>query len=297
MKTVLSHILGLLLLWSSAVCAHDVVVVQSLPVKPYDEAARGLRSACKGEVKQIVLSELQGEDVLRVIQESSPRLIVAVGAEALAKVKKIRQTPIEYLMVLTPPASVQAQPNVTGVSMTIPPERYLAILEKALPAARRIGLVYDPTKSGTFVRRAQQTARSMGFELIAREARTPREVPNLLQGMKGAIDAFWMIPDTTVVTPESVEFLLLFAQESRLPVMTFAAKYVEMGALFSLDLDPFDLGKQAAEMANRMLAGEAAADIPRSDARKGVTRFNRSVAKRLGVNPDEAERSGPSERK
>lgn len=294
-KTLLTILLGIILLQGDA-SAHEVLVVQSMAVKPYEEAVRGFVGTCKGTMKRIVLSAQQGSDLARIVREEPPRLIVVLGAEALAQVKKFKQIPVVYLMVLNPPVAAQEQQRITGVTMTIPPERYLTVLKKALPDARRIGLLYDPKKSGPLVRRALQASRAMGFEVVSREVRSAREVPALLEAMRGAIDAFWMIPDPTVLTPDSVEFLLLFAQENLVPVFSFAEKYEKMGALFSLDVDPVDMGKQAGEMANRLLGGTPVDELPRVDARRAVLRFNRSVARKLGVNPDEIERGWSSER-
>ena len=92
-----------------------------------------------------------------------------------------------------------------------------------------------------------------------------------------------MIPDATVVTPETFEFLLLFSQQNRMPIVTFAGKYVDTGALVSLDIDGFDLGKQAGEMANSILDGTRVSDIPNTEARKAVLKVNRKVAKKLGI--------------
>ena len=102
--------------------------------------------------------------------------------------------------------------------------------------------------------------------------------------MKGSFNLFWMLPDSTVVTPETFEFLLLFTQQNRTPVVTFAGKYVNTGALASLDIDGFDLGKQSGEMANRVLDGTRVSDIPTAEARKSVIKINRKVASKLGIN-------------
>jgi putative ABC transport system substrate-binding protein len=59
---------------------------------------------------------------------------------------------------------------------------------------------------------------------------------------------------------------------------------VETGALISLDIDGFDLGKQAGEMANNILGGAAVSELPNVDARKAILKVNRNVAKKLGIN-------------
>ncbi|HEY6009616.1 MAG TPA: ABC transporter substrate binding protein, partial [Geobacteraceae bacterium] len=157
-KTLLTILLSIILLQGAA-SAHEVLVVQSMAVKPYEEAVRGFVGTCKGTMKRIVLSAQQGSDLARIVREEPPRLIVVLGAEALAQVKKFKQIPVVYLMVLNPPVAAQEQQRITGVTMTIPPERYLTALKKALPDARRIGLLYDPKKSGPLVRRALQASR------------------------------------------------------------------------------------------------------------------------------------------
>jgi putative ABC transport system substrate-binding protein len=68
------------------------------------------------------------------------------------------------------------------------------------------------------------------------------------------------------------------------PVVAFAGKYVDEGALASLDIDGFDMGKQGGEMANRILDGIRPADIPNTEARKAVLKVNRKVAQKLGIN-------------
>jgi putative ABC transport system substrate-binding protein len=105
--------------------------------------------------------------------------------------------------------------------------------------------------------------------------------------MKGKIDAFWMLPDLTAITPETVEYLLLFSLENTIPILTFAEKYVELGALMSVGIDAFDIGTQAGEMAENILSGRDVKNIQRVDARKAVISINLKVARKLGITIDE----------
>ncbi|HYS44194.1 MAG TPA: ABC transporter substrate binding protein, partial [Geobacteraceae bacterium] len=159
---------------------------------------------------------------------------------------------------------------------------------------RMVGVICDPAKSGYLVKRAQQAARGRGIELAVREVQTPRDVPDALTSLKGIVDALWMFPDTTVVTPETVELFLLTSQENRFPVIGFAGKYVEMGALTALDIDSFDQGRQAGEMAAHILNGSAVADLPGAEARSTTVKVNRSVARKLGISLENIDRLNPS---
>jgi putative ABC transport system substrate-binding protein len=244
---------------------------------------RGFRSVCKADPKTVVLADAEGVDIVRMAREEQSRLILAIGADALQRVKKIRDIPIIYLMVLNPEKIAGGGKNVAGIGMNIPPEKYLSLIVSLKLPKPRVGLLYDPAKTGAFVKRIQQTARTRGIEIIAKEVRNPREVPELLAEMKGSCNLFWMIPDATVITPETVEFLLLFSQQNMTPIVTFAGKYVDTGALVSLDIDSFDLGKQGGEMANKILDGTRVSDIPNTEARKAVLKINRKVARKLGI--------------
>jgi putative ABC transport system substrate-binding protein len=232
----------------------------------------------------VLVAEAERTDLLRMVHEERPRLILAIGADALHKVKKFRNISIIYLMVLNPEKITGGGKNIIGVDMNIPPEKYLDLMERLNLPKLRVGIFYDPAKTGAFVKRIQQAAGTRGIGIMAREVRYPRDVPELLTELKGSCNLFWLIPDATVVTPETVEFLLRFSLQNGTPVVTFAGKYVDAGALASLDIDAFDLGKQGGEMANRILDGTRVSDIPYTEARKAVVKVNRKVAKKLGIN-------------
>ena len=272
-----------ILLGTTAARAHDVLVVQGLRVKPFDEAFRGFRNVCAADAKRVYLSDLDNADIGRLVREEKPHLILAIGADALTRVQKVKGIPILYLMVLNPQTIVHGNGNATGVAMNVPPEKYLDLLTRISPAPKKIGLVYDPSKTGRLVKRAQQAARERGMEITTLEVSRPNEVPKALDAMKGMVDALLMLPDTTVVTPETVEFFLLFSQNNNIPVITFASKYVEMGALLSLDIDGFDQGRQAGEMAQQILNGAAVSAVPGTEARKTHVKANRNVAKKLRI--------------
>jgi putative ABC transport system substrate-binding protein len=275
-------LLSLFFLVPSA-AAGDLLVVQSLQIKPYNEALQGFRSVCTGKMHKLVSSELTEADVVGKARKNKPDLILAIGLDALAKVRSIRDVPIVYLMVLNPQSLVQDAVNITGVSLNIQPEKQLATLGQVLPQARKIGLLFDPDKSGTFVRRAQNVAAAMGIDLLTKNVHSSRAAAAALEGMKGKIDALWLLPDTTVVNPKTIDLLLLSAIEDRIPVFTFSGKYAEKGALLALEVDAAEAGRQAGEMANRITAGTDIHDIGRADARGGVLTVNLIIAKKLGI--------------
>jgi putative ABC transport system substrate-binding protein len=170
--------------------------------------------------------------------------------------------------------------------MNLPPEKQLNELLAALPAVNDIGLLYDPDQTGVFVQGVREAAVKRGVNLTATAVRSSRDIPLHLNNMKGKVSIFWMLPDITVITPETVESILLFSLENKVPILTFSEKYLEAGAMLSIGIDPFDIGCQAGEMAQKIFSGSGVIGGQHVDARKALMSINLKIAGKLGINID-----------
>lgn len=293
MRKLLFFLIFIIIFNSSlAQAGPEIAVLQSMQVKPYEEALSGFRQACHRQIRKLVLSDMRGSDVVKKINDLSPRMVLAVGRQALSEARKMQDIPVVYLMVLNPQAILSGEQNITGVSMHIPPDKQLKTLVETLPYVTNIGLLYDPNRTRPFIQGVQRAAGEIGVNLIARQIRDARQAPDLILDMKQKIDAFWMLPDVTVVTPETVEFLLLFSFENKIPIFTFSEKYVEMGAFMSMDIDAFDMGRQAGEMAEAILAGSDVKNLQPVYAARAVVSINVMIARKLGISSTIAMTSG-----
>ncbi|WP_224982076.1 ABC transporter substrate-binding protein [Geomonas agri] len=258
--------------------AYDVLLLQSMHDKGYDEAVRGFKRDYRGSVRRIVLTDYVELDLTRINREEHPKLIVAVGDRALDLAQKQHATPVIYMMALN------AKPHrvAGGVTMLLDPGKYLSVLEAL--GCERVGVLYDPARSGAYVKRAVTLAARSRVKLVLREVHAPKETPAMLASLKGKVDALWMLPDTTAVSPVSTEAFFLFSQAERVPVVTFADVYLSMGGAVALTIDRHDIGRQLAELAQNVLDG---GQLEESGAppRKVVTRTNEGVVRQLKLNP------------
>ncbi len=260
----------------------SALIVQSTKIAPYNEAAEGFKSSCQCATRELVLSDAEGLNLFREIRSSQPDVILALGFDALLRLKAIKDVPIVYAMVANPESLHLADANIKGVSMNIAPEKQLSLLREAFPGLRKVGLLYNPLKSGDFVEKAVASSKNMSVRIIAKEVHHPKDVPLKIDSLKDKIDVFWMIPDSTVFSPETVEYLFLFSFENKIPVLTFSEKYLSMGAVISVNIDARDIGRQAGEMAAKILSGANVKDIPSVDARKANVMVNLITAKKIG---------------
>lgn len=272
-----------ILLFHSYSFGFEIVTVQNIDIKPYNDAYHGFKNTCGCDPEQLVISELQGLDITREIRNLDPDLIIAIGITALKKIKDIKETPIVYLMVLDPDPVLSANTNITGVNIYIPPEKQLFHIQNIIPHISNIGLVYDPAINGNFVKKALHAAMKANIELTAKKISNAKEFPKLLKSMEDDIDAFWMLPDLTAFTPETTEYLFLSSIENNIPVITFSDKYLDMGALISFNIDAYDMGKQAYEISDKILKGAKISKLEKTFARKANIEINQRTAKKLGI--------------
>ncbi len=277
MRVLISLVLAAFLLLPLPAMAYDILVLQSLHEKGYDDAVRGLRRACRASMRTVVLSDYAEADVTRMVREERPRLVIAVGDGALAVADRLRNIPVLYMMAL----NFKAHQRVSGVEMLHDPARYLSVFESF--GSKRVGVVYDPARSGAYLKRAQNAARRGGVDLVVREVHTAKETPAMLESLRGKVDAVWMLPDVTAVSPASTEAYFLFSQSEMVPVVTFSDVYLTMGGAVALGIDRLDIGKQLGEMAQSVLDGVSLEDLPPQAPRRALTRINERVLRRLKI--------------
>lgn len=258
--------------------ACDAIVVKSADLKPYRDALRGFRDASSCNVSEV---ELNDDRDLELLAKKRPDIMFAIGTTALKKLKRVNDIPIVYVMAVLSESDRALPSNVSGVSMEIAPAAYLAAMKQVFPGAKRIGLLYDPRNMQTFVGEASREAAAAGLELTTRKVPDPAGLAASLNSMREVIDILWVLPDPSVATPETIDYLLRFSIQYNVPLFAFSKKYIDMGAIASLDVDPYDMGAQAAELAKAIAAGGKGAG--RVYARKTRLSINRKAAGKMGV--------------
>jgi len=233
--------------------AAELVVVQSSRGAGYARALSGFEAACGESHDTVVVSDYAELDLRRMVREERPRLVVAVGDKALAAAKAVREVPV--LAVLTRSLNIERKPaaNVGGIVAVAAPEQFLKVFNSM--GIKRIGIVYDRSKTGQYVARAAREARLFGVTLVTEAISSPRELQNSMERMRDRVDAVWTVPDSTVGIGVNLEALMLFCMENALPVVSFSREHLKYGAAAALEADLAGVGRQAGEMACGVLSG------------------------------------------
>jgi len=274
-----------------------VALVLSSRLGPFTQAAGAIEEELKQSRLQpeVVTYDLDGSQdnapaVIERIRAAHPALILPVGTLATEVVLSANlPIPVVFSMVLYPAQSGflnRPGREVTGSSLDIPLETQFRALRRLVPAAKRVGVLYSPKETGALIDTARQVAARVDLELDAREVERPERAPSLFDMLLRDVDAVWTVADSHVFTAETTAALILAALRARVPFFGLSTAQVRSGALAALSNDYTDNGKQAAELALRVLGGERAGAIPATPARNATLNLNLRTAQHLGLSVD-----------
>jgi putative ABC transport system substrate-binding protein len=107
-------------------------------------------------------------------------------------------------------------------------------------------------------------------------------VPQQLRALLSDVEALWLMPDSTVLTNESVRFILDSALARHIPVIGFSPEFTRLGALLSLSVNYGQVGRETGLLAKRILDGDQLPLNPVTIERFKIT-VNLKTAKFLGM--------------
>jgi ABC-type uncharacterized transport system substrate-binding protein len=171
-------------------------------------------------------------------------------------------------------------PNVTGVVTGSAVEEVMGILRECLPGARRVGTIVVPSEVNTVYNRDQleMAARKLGIELVSVPASTSSELPDAALAMCNMkIDAVCQVAGNLTAT--GFTSIAQAARSARLPSFGFMSSQAEQGAVLVVARDYFDGGKEAGQLAVRVMRGERPASIPLQPLSKNKIIVNLAAAR------------------
>lgn len=261
--------------------AGGVAVLGDQRLAPYQEAVEGFAETAALPHRQYVLAEYSPAALEKTLRAERPAGVFALGREALNFARKLDLAPIVHAFVLHPGPPAEGSPPETGIAMHAPVRAQLAALTRVSDRVKIVGVVYDPARSESLLEEARMEAGQLGLSLAEARVTNPGEAIAAWGELAPRVQALWMVPDLTTVTPAIFQYLLELSFRDRLPLLSFSSKYVRAGALLAVSFDSRAVGRQAGRLTGRLLAGEALPAIfPPDEPRLSV---NVKTARTLGV--------------
>ena len=219
-------------------------------------------------------------------------LILAIAtptAQAVANL--IKDKPILITAVTDPVAAGLVESaerpgsNVTGTNDLQPLAEQFALAQQLVPGAKRVGIIYNAgeANSVTQVQMAKAIADQLGLEVVEATVDTSAGVLQAAQSFIGRVDFIYVPTDNTVVSAFSS--VVKVAEENGIPVFPGEENLVPQGALATVGVNYYRLGRQTAEMALRILEeGAKPETMPIESQKETELVINEDVAQALGIN-------------
>lgn len=252
---------GLTAMGVSESAAVEIAILKSSGISAYEQAIEGFKAAgpsgtiypeydMQGDLEQ-------GKKLAKKIRASEASLVLAVGLKAaLAAKLEVVDVPIVYMMILDPSKHSLTAPNMTGTLLEIPAERQFKILRAFLPNLHRLGVLSNSPGNPSKLKDVTTYAAANAFQLQEFPVESEKDVPQQLRSLLGASDALWLVPDSTVLTNESIGFILETSLARRIPVIGFSPEFTRLGALLSLSVSYGEVGRETGLLAKRILDGD-----------------------------------------
>ncbi len=253
--------LAFLCLWGTPRVLHaeGIAILTSADITAYAEAVAGftahLPPSAHITFRQTVRDgKPHGHQLARRLRTSGTTMVLAVGLKATLVAKQvIRNIPVVYCLVLNPQQYGLPAGNMVEISPILPFQDQVTLFPALLPHASRLGVLFDPQKTAGMVSRIEQEARTLGFTLLTETVHNEQDIPRALNSLPRDIHALWLLPDSTVITESSLDFLVSWTLERHIPVIGFSPELVKSGALMATFFPYVESGQEAARVAAALL--------------------------------------------
>lgn len=220
----------------------------------------------------------------------NPNVIVAIATpSAQAMVTATQTIPIVFTAVTDPVAAQIVKDrqapggNVTGISDFSPLEAQFDLIKELVPAAKKIGVVYNPGEANSvaLLNAVKALAPARGLQIVEASAGRTADVSAAAQSLVGKVDAIYLPTDNTIIS--ALGTVLAVGADNKLPVFTGDTESVQKGSVASIGFDYFQVGLETGAVVVRVLKGEKPGAIPVKNASGSNLVVNAKAAAAMGV--------------
>ncbi|MGR5591181.1 ABC transporter substrate-binding protein [Peptoniphilus grossensis] len=224
--------------------------------------------------------KFEGEDYKLVYAISTP---AAQGAKTALPNKNIIYSavtdPVEAGLIEAPDKIT----NITGVNDAVSAKDQIESFLKIYPDIKTIGTIFSTNEANSKVQveALEKACGELGLKLESVGINNINDIGQALSTLTGKIDAYYALTDNTVASagPILAENLL----KEKIPSLSAEEGQVSKGLLMSEGVDYYEHGRQAADLAIKILKGEDIKNLHAEDNKTSKKKVNGKTAEALGL--------------
>jgi len=266
-----------------------------------DDARQGFEDGLK-ELNidaEIVYQNAQGDvptslSISQKFVEDKVDLIYAIATPAAQSAKQSTdEIPILFSAVTDPVAAEIVDDwdnvggNVTGTSDMAPTSSQLKMFKEIDPDIGTIGILYntDESNSEVQIEEVKKLAPEEELKVVTKGVNNVNDIPQSLDSLLSKVDALYIVSDNLIAS--SIELVSNKLIEKNMISISAEESQVGGGILLTNGLSYYELGKQTAEMAKRILVDEEnISNLPVEKAEETLIKVNEKTLKELNLDTD-----------
>lgn len=262
-----------------------------------DALLKGFRETLQGDGLQVKYhihiangDEATNVDITKRIASERPDMVLALSTPSAQACHKHLPGAIILFSAVTDPVGAglvaglkEPGPKITGMTDMSPVKRHMVLIQDLQPNLKKLGVIYNASEANSLslVRLVQEECRKRGLEMVLRTVEKKEQVAEAAAGLVATSDAIYVPTDNTVVS--AIETVARICGKNRRPLYAADVDSVPRGAVVSLAIDYYSMGRQTARMAERLLGGEAPSAIPVESQEDFRIHVNLKAAALMGI--------------
>ena len=174
--------------------------------------------------------------------------------------------------------------NVSGTSDLTPVKKQMELLKQMLPKTKKVAMLYCSAEANSKIQvaMAKKEAKKLGFETIDATVSESSEIRQVVESLKGKADAIYAPTDNLIAA--GMNTVSMVANEAKIPVIVGEEGMCTGGGLATYGINYYELGKQTAAQAVKILEGKAETKtMPIEYQSNADLIINKDTVKKLGI--------------
>lgn len=292
-------ILGSITLSSTAFAQQILAAIVTADLPRYQQAHEAFVNVLQvggfGEDKLKIFKQTPNADKMSLANSirravaAGAELVVAYGSRATAIAQEeLKGTPLLFVDVYDPVAlgavKTLGAPGADASGATSKTDITLLVSSlNEIKPVKKVGVLYTKDEKGSEQQldELKGQGKTRGFEVVAENARNPKEAITLAAKLASASDALFLTE--SIATEQQTGEIVSSALEKNCPTFSQNPGAAEAGALVSLESDPAEQGKLAAVHALQILQGQKIHLLPVREGKKIALKISQKTAQQLGL--------------
>ncbi|MBQ6699908.1 MAG: ABC transporter substrate-binding protein [Oscillospiraceae bacterium] len=310
MKKIICVLMALVMMLAVSGCSgesdSDVVkigVIQFMQHASLDEAYQGFVDGLaeagyvEGENLKIDFQNASGEvsncqQICDIFANSGIDLALAIATPAAQSAVNVFQetdVPVFFTAVTDAVGAGLVESNeapgknVTGtLDMPVIADQ-IKVIKDVLPDAQKLAILYTSSEPNSAIQadEAKLAAEALGMEVIIQTSSSSNDIPQVISSVVGSADAIYIPSDNAFAS--AMATVNHTAVENQIPVFCAVEAMIAEGGIATTAIDYYELGKQTAAQAVRVLNGESASEIAVETQKECALVVNKTFAESVGV--------------